>query len=252
MADFDPYDDGISIVLNLSRVASQQELDAAADLLEEWASHYRAEGRSHRNAGRRGRLGDRRMEIYLDRIVDPHGPAAALEYAEDLARRARTALPVASHEITSADDALDADIEERLGVQRIVVRPGGDAVADLRAARLLPMPPGLRPSVLWVFPLFAARFATSLLDPPYASYAGNAIVVAGVGGLAIASRHWCGRREHALAVAFCLVAAGNIAIVAAAPSNDGLLWAARLASIVLGILWIVTWLGRGKLGSSPR
>jgi hypothetical protein len=242
----DPYDDGLSVVFELSRPASEEDVAVARDLLEQWAAHYRSEGRSHRNAGLRGKPGDRRIEIYLDRVVDPDGVDAIAASADALREQAAESLPVASSRVDTADRALDEDIAERTGAPRIVIRPGGDAVADLRRRGLLPQPSGLRPSFVWLLPIILVRLCAVFFEQPLSGVIGAVAVAIGVPALAIASRRWCGMREHALAGATTLAAAISVALGLGLPGEELPQTIARFAIIGFGIAWVLTWLGRGR------
>ncbi|MBZ0121129.1 MAG: hypothetical protein K8H88_29305 [Sandaracinaceae bacterium] len=158
--DLNPFD-GIGIVLELSRPATEADLVVARDLLEEWLTRY-DEGPRYRNCGLEGDAPrSTRVVLWADRVDDADGPEAAIAHAESIARRASTILPVRSWRLSGGKQQAEGDLEARLGVPLVAVRPGGDLVADLERAGLLPVAKRRRFSGRL---LLAAALAVALLS----------------------------------------------------------------------------------------
>lgn len=133
----DPHDE-LAIVLELSRGAKEEDLAGARRLLDEWLSVY-DDGPRYRNCGLEGdALGSTRLVLWADRIDDPGGPASAVRRALEIGRRASSFVSRREWRLDEGGDCGARDIEERLGVPLLVVRPGGDLVAQAEAAGLLP------------------------------------------------------------------------------------------------------------------
>jgi hypothetical protein len=243
----DPYNDGLAIVLSLSRPATAEDIAIADRLLDIWIEPYEQAGQC-RNPELRGKVGDREIILSAERWSHPDGAGAVISDARHVISLAKAQLPVASCKLSDLDSTVSADHDEiaaRLGSPVSQVKPGGDLLAELRNAGALPLPIGLRPSGMWVALVAIASFAANRTPDPLRTclYAGT--VVLGVGGLQLASRHWCKRREHALAVLTCIAAIADL--LANLNATDGTLRiVARLALLGFFVAWMIFWQRRGK------
>ena len=135
MAEIDPYADGLSIVLELSRPATDDDIEVVRRLLDNWLAPYEGEDFQHyRNCGAECEVGSRCAVVWADRIDDPSGGAAARDAATRIGALAEQLLPLTSWRIADAAEASDADLIARVGAPVFTVRPGGDLVAQVEAA----------------------------------------------------------------------------------------------------------------------
>jgi hypothetical protein len=240
----DPYDDGIAIVLQLSRVAREQD-----PLLTRWLEHYGPMGQGFRNCGTRGEIGSREITLWADRVRDAEGPDAAVDHAKDVARSAGKVLPVAGWQVTGAETPAQADMAARIGQPVAAVRArreiDGDGERDRAAASSAGLPTGLRPSGAWVLLVFGLRFFAPRLDPVHPEALRSAVVLIGIALLHVPSRAWCERREHLLAALAGGCAAASLAYDFVAP-NAAFAWFVRALSAVSAAVWAVFWMRRGR------
>lgn len=242
---FDPYSDGLAIVLRLSGPATQQDLRAASDLLDEWIDSYEVHGRC-RNAEVSGALGESRIALCAERMVHPEGTSRVFADAERIGARAQQRMALASWTVTDLDSTLSADqreVAQRLGTPVFQVRPGGDVLKDLRRAGLVSTP-GLRPATGWSTAVFLAAFFARRLDAPLKYWLHAAAIVFGVAGLQLASRHWCTTREHALAAVTCISAVVTLAMNLSGSNGDASLMVNLLPFGFL-VAWHFSWIRQG-------
>jgi len=242
---FDPYDDGIAIVLQLSRVAREEDIEAARALRTRWLEHYGPIGQGFRNCGLQGEIGSREITLWADRVRDADGPEAAVDHAKDIARTAGKALPVAGWQVTSAEEPAQADAAARFGLPVRAVRPDGDGDGQQPAPSDAGLPQGLRPHGGWVLLVFGLRFFAPRLDQVHAEALRSAVVLIGIALLHIPSRAWCGPREHLLAAIAGGCAAASLIYDFAAP-HTSFAWVVRAISAVSAAVWAVLWMRRGR------
>ena len=108
-----------------------------------------------------------------------------------------------------------------------------------------PRPPGLRPSAGWLIAVLLVRILVAGFPTTLSQPLRSAILLAGVAGLQIASRAWCGTREYALAALACGASAGSFVLELNAPGS-GMATAMLALSLVSCALWAVLWLRRGQ------
>jgi hypothetical protein len=254
----DPYDDGIAIVLQLSRVARAEDLAAASALLERWLEHYGPRGEGFRNCGVRAELGSREITLWADRVREGGDDDDAIEHARDTARTASKVLPVAGWQVTSAEEPSKAGAVARperraTGVQVQDEDAEPDAAPDPEPARSqlneaatnTTLPPGLRPHGGWVLLVFGLRIFAPSIDPLHADALRSAVVLLGIGLLHIPSRHWCGSREHVLAALAAGCAAASL--INDLSDGDGAgAWLMRAISAVAAAVWAVLWMRCGR------
>ncbi|MEM1414940.1 MAG: hypothetical protein AAGH15_08565 [Myxococcota bacterium] len=129
-----PYDDGLSIALELSAPATRDDRERAYRLLDRWLARYEGEPPfedqppRYRNCGVEGDVGSPALTLWADRIVDPEGDDAALRWAEAIAEEAATHPAVRAARVGDATDPSNNDTIARLGTSVLEVRPGGNLV----------------------------------------------------------------------------------------------------------------------------
>jgi hypothetical protein len=243
----DPYNNGLAIVLSLSRPATAQDIAIADRLLDDWIEPYEQAGRC-RNPELRGKAGDREIILSAERWSHPDGADAVIADARNVTSLAKAQLPVASSKLSDLDSTVSADHDEiaaRLGSPVFQVRPGGDLLAELRKAGALPQPTGLRPSGMWIALLAVASFAANRMPDPLRNWFYAGTIVLGVSGLQLASRQWCERREHVLAVLTCTAAIADLFANSNA-TDETLRLVTRLALLGFLVAWMIFWQRRGK------
>ena len=79
----DPYNDGLAIVLSLSRPATAEDIAIADRLLDDWIEPYQQAGLC-RNPELRGKVGDRELILSAERWSHPDGENAVITDARML------------------------------------------------------------------------------------------------------------------------------------------------------------------------
>lgn len=245
----DPYDDGLALVLDLPRPATDADVAALDRAHDEWlASYEESHPPQYRNTGTSGEPGDRRLSMWADRISAPEAYARLEAIGSTLAGDlgAATRPPrIVIWRIEGAAAGSDADLDARLGTGAVAVRPGGDLVAELEARGMLPTPPGLRPA-LWLAGIVAIlRFLARRLEAPLSEWAPSAITIAGVLVLAIAGRRWVRRTEHLLAAIAIAASVARVVAVWLAPDHPARA-ALGLVDTLTFVVWAIAWSRRGR------
>lgn len=239
---YDPYNDGLAIEITLDRPATEPDVTAARALLNTWLDEYGAHGRGYRNCGVDADVGATRFALWADRIRHPDGDEAAVEAARSAAARASHVLPTLSVEVSSAAEAADRDIVARLGHAPFQVGPGGDLLAEVRAAEAPWYNGGLRPSFLPLAVMVFLRVLARRYETEVPGVAPSLVGGLGIIALTWASRHHLRRGQIVVGcvVSSLLLAQGLVSLLQ--PSAASAI--ALLATIgpFVGFAWVVSWI----------
>ena len=243
---YDPYNDGLAIEITLDRPATEADVAAARALLGDWLAAYGDQGLGYRNCGVEAEVGTTRFALWADRIRHADGGEAAVDAARNAAAQVRRTLPALSAQVTSAAEAADRDMDARLGHAPFHVRPGGDLLADVRAAEAPWYNGGLRPSLTAVVLMFVLRYVAREWETEVPLVVPNLLTACAVAGLTWASR--LNLKRFQVVVGCCassvLLAHGLVGVFL--PGSALAISALFLVGAAAQFAWVATWLWRRR------
>jgi hypothetical protein len=233
----DAYADGLGLILELSRPALDRDIEVADAAHQLWCSTYQSDVfQAFRNTDVDATVGGRTIRLWADRIRDPDGSESARKRLAWIGRELATLLPVARWRVGAPHDGgVDEEIERRLGTPVLTMHPGGDLVAQARAAGALPPgSPSWAPLIALIV-VVARLVAGRALD---AAIAAPLVSALGVIGISIATRRWCRSTELAMAVISVSVSLVRVA-AGIGGGGESLAWLLVEAGAILA--WYFVW-----------
>lgn len=239
---YDAYNDGLAIEITLDRPATEADVAAARDLLYAWLEAYGEQGLGYRNCGADAEVGATRFALWADRIRHADGNEAAVDVARSAAAQADEVLPTLLAVVTSAGDAADKDLGQRLGRGAFQVRPGGDLLADVRTTEAPWYNGGLRPSFLPLAVMGLLRVIARRYETEVPGVAPN--IVGGIGIIALtwASSHHLHRGQVVMGcvASSVLLACGLVGLLQ--PSATSAIALLERMTPFVGFAWVVSWI----------